>query len=342
MARKAQARPRAKELRKLYKGLLTTSIVHRVEVLKTALQWYDQALEYVKDRHSRKKAWSREQVTSEDKMMKARRLGILSNKQPEKETAFRTAIKIAEGLCAKLHPFLVEKAFAEYELYRQRVEKRRSRLAARYGPVMLMLQAALSPVSSEGEPLRLVVDDVEKARGFSRSGDEFMYSRKAARECQDILRREGLLPLVVQELGPLSRAASMEDDGEGHFKVNLERQEAMLYQLLLNFKKFCMSPDAPRRLVKVGFDGQPRAVRKGTGGGFGKAREKIDGLYAVGSGIGLLYARLKEGNWEDIAALQKMTSANVRSRLEAIEREGHNRGWKLEWNEDQVRMVKEA
>ena len=341
MARKAQARPRAKELRKLYKGLLTTSIVHRVEVLKIVLQWYDQALEYVKDRHSRKEAWSREQVSSEDKLMKARRLGISSNKQPEKETAFRTAVKIAEGLCAKLHPYPVDKAFAEYELYRQRVEKRRSRLTARYGPVMAMLQVALSPVSSDGEPLRLLVDDVEKARGFSRSGDEFMYSRKTAQQCQGLLRREGLLSLVVQELGPLSRAASMEDDGEGHFKVNLERQEAMLYQLLLNFKKFCMGPDAPRRLVKAGFDGQPRAVRKG-GGGFGKAREKIDGLYAVGSGIGLLYERLKEGNWEDIAVLQKMTAANVRSRLGAIEREGHSRDWKLEWKENQVRMVKGA
>lgn len=81
MSRKAQARPQVKELRKLYRGLQSTSIVQRIEVLKTALQWFDNALEYVKARTRAGKFAipNMETVKSEDKMVKARRLGISSS-----------------------------------------------------------------------------------------------------------------------------------------------------------------------------------------------------------------------------------------------------------------------
>src|ERR1700752_3405221 len=98
MLRKAQARPKSRELRKLYRGLRAISIIQRIEVLKTALQWFDQAMEYI----SRgRRELTAEELKSEDKMMKARRLGMSTNFQPEKETAFYRAIQIAEELCMK-------------------------------------------------------------------------------------------------------------------------------------------------------------------------------------------------------------------------------------------------
>lgn len=344
MARKAQARPRTKELRKLYRGFITTSILQRVETLKTALQWYDQAWDYVVRRNKKHEATG-EQLKLLDTLLKARRLGISSNHQPEKETAFKTAIQIAEKLCKVLHPYPVEKAFAEYEQYRAKVERRRQHLMNRYGSVVGTLEAALKPLSALGEPLKIVVDEVEKDRGFSRSGDEYIISRKAAKQCQDVLRQKGVLPLAVQEAPMLARAAALEDDGEGHFKVNAEKQVDAMCSLFANFAAYCSSPEAPRRLVKSGrvhAAGSKNGTAPKRAGGFGGKREKIDGLYVAGSGGAILYETLRDGAWKDMAELQKLTSANVVSRLNRMTRDGRlvTPGWTIEFNGNQVRIVK--
>jgi hypothetical protein len=341
MARKAQARPRTKELRKLYRGLITTSIVQRVETLKTVLQWYDQAYDYVVLRNKKQEA-TPDQWKLQDKMLKARRLGISSVHQPEKETAFRTAIQIAEGLCKILHPYPVEKAWAEYERYKARVERRRQHLANKYGTVMTTLEAALKPLSAMGEPLRVVVDEVDKDRGFSRSGDEYIISRKAAKQCQELLRQRGVLPLVVQEAPMMARAAALEDDGEGHFKVNPDKQVDAMCRLYINFAAYCSGPDAPRRLVKSGR--VHVASKNGKGpkrtGAFGH-REKVDGLFVQGSKIAFLYQLLTDSEWHTYDELRTAFAGSPVAAFKTIRERGQTVGWKVEEKEDQIRMVKE-
>jgi hypothetical protein len=292
---------------------------------------------------------SAENLKLEDKLMSARRHGMSTNHQPEKETSFRISIQMLEKLCVRLRPYRIEAAYAEYERYKTAVEKRRARLEQKYSTVIHTLRGALQPVSAFGEKLAIYVDEIDKLRGFSRSGDEFVYNRYAAKACQETLRKKGVLPFIVQELKPLSRAAAMEDDGEGHFKVNPEKQVEAVFQMLDNFLVFCRQPEAPRKLIRESVDRIGPKVKLTTRkGGFGK-REMVAGLYVVGTSGAFVYQTLLDGEWHDIAEMQKSCSANLMGRIKRVERDGRQHGWTIEfqkWGADgrdvRVRMVTEV
>ena len=242
---KSTSRPR--QLRKIYRSLLTTSIVHRIETLKTALHWYDQALAYIsRDKRPLNTDW----LNLEHLWLHTRREGIAAKTQEEKESWFRSAIEVAELLCKRMHPYPIAKAYAELEHYQHRTEFRRRILETRYFSVISVLTNALQPKSALSGPLAIRVADSSKAKAFNPVSEEIVYSRAAMKACRETLRKKGLLVLALDEIKTLSRVAAMEDDGEGHFKVNPQKQVNAIFEMLDNLARYCRRPDAPTKLVR--------------------------------------------------------------------------------------------
>jgi len=174
-----------------------------------------------------------------------------STTQVDKANYFCDAIIAAEELCRRLHPFPVRRAFKESEQYMGKLLEKQSRLELKYAKVLRVLADSLRPESSRGGKLKLCITQAGKARVSSHSADEYVYSRKEAKQCRTLLWQAGLLPLAVQELKLLSRVAANEDDGDGHFKVNYEKQIVVVFRMLESLIEYCKGPDAPRRLVKT-------------------------------------------------------------------------------------------
>ena len=332
-------RPKPKELRKIYKGLVTTSIALRIECLKTVLHWYDQALPYVESRVET----DVERARMKDKMLKTRRLGIGSDKEHEQEAAFRACIKFAEMYCKILRPWPMDKVYAKYDLVAKRLESKQSRLEGKYGAFLQVLRA-LKPETVSGDTLRLTISDSQSGKKFGHKTNEFLYSRETAKTAQFIMRQKGVLPLVVEEIGALSRAAGQEKNAEGHFTLNHAKQVDAILKMLRNFISYCSNGNAPKRLIKTGHvvtDHVPRQrTHTGRSGGFGKG-PKIDGLFVETSAVGILYKVLKDEQWHDKADLQKMVAVGLSSRLRGIKEKAAGM-YQVEFDGEKVRMVKEV
>jgi len=344
-------RPKSKELRKLYKHLITTSVALRIETLKTVLQWYDQALPYVES----KVAVDVDRARIKDKMLKARRLGISSTWEGEQETSFRTAIQLVEKYCKVLRPWPVEKVYAKYDLASKRLEIKQTRLEGKFGAFLSILRA-LKPETYLGEPLRIVISDSSSGKKFGHRTNEFLYSRDSAKQAHAILRQRGVLPLVVEELSALSRAAGQEKNAEGHFILNPVKQNEAMVKMLRNFVAYCSNGNAPKRLVRTAYNSAESVPKPHSTGPADKQRirsernsntafrrgPKLDGLFVEGSALGVVYSTLKDGLWHEKSALQKLVSVNIQTRLRVIQERQAAGNYKVEFDGEKVRMVREV
>jgi len=343
-------RPRVKELRKLYKALITTSIALRIEALKNVLQWYDQAMPYVEwkldlieaQHKSLAEAKRIDRARQKDKIYKCRRLGIDNNKEYEQETAFLSAIRLLEHYCKLLRPWPIDKVYSQYELVAKKLEAKQLRLEGKFGQFLHILRA-LKPVTAAGESMRFTISDSLKGTKFGFKTNELIYSRDNAKHCLAVLRQRGALSLVATELEPIARAAAQEKNSEGHFILNRELQIKAMQKMLQNFVHFCSQPEAPKRLIKTAYQVQKTVHTNGhkpTGNRkpFGRGA-KIDGLFVEGSAVGVLYSALKDGQWHLKTDLQKLINVGLASRLRGIVDHGAQGGYKIEMNVDKVRLV---
>ncbi len=239
-------RPRVKELRKLYQGLITPSISLRIEALKTILQWYNQSMPYV----DQKIPLDLDRAKLKEKMLKARRIEISRGATgAESETAFLTAIRICESYCKILRPPPIDKTHEGFEMRRARLLARQKKMEIYFHRILEMLRV-LKPTLSTGEPIRITVavQGQRKKLGFTTA--EFLYSREAIKHCRTTLRQKGLLPLVVQEIKSLSHAAAQRRNADGHFILDPVLQVESIFQMLDSFITYCQKAEAPNRLIR--------------------------------------------------------------------------------------------
>ena len=344
-------RPKGKEVRMLYKGLVTNSIGQRITTLMTVLQWYDQALDYVMS----KGQFDPARIKTHERAIGVRKKAISSNSDHEKETFARGAIGLYEKLCVTLHPFPIDKAYAAYDRVKAKLENKAVTLENRYGKVVDVLTAALQPMGRNEQPLKITIEEQESPRKFDPVLNHLTYNKAQAIQLLSTMKQRGVLPLVVQEIKFLSRGCATEPDGNGKFLLNTEKQVAALLAMLTNFVEFSASGAAGAKLIKLGANAAipvnviniapavksphigPSVKRSGPVKG-----PKVDNLYAQGSSAEMLYTTLKDSQWHKFNDLQKLTTANLKERLKWISQSAPAAGWWVELKKDEVRMMRKG
>jgi hypothetical protein len=352
LARKVKIpRPKVKELRKLYKSLMTASVGERTEALKVILQWYDQAEPYT----DQKVAMDLERAKLKEKIASCRRLEVSRGAHPhESETAFRMAVRMCETYHKNLRPFSIDKAYAKVDLATARMQARREKLENKYRGILKVLRI-LKPIGVTGDPIGITVTSkLPTGRKFAYSANEIVYSREAIKACQSLLKQRGLLALLFEEIKPMSIAAATKKDSDGHFNRDLDRRVKAYGEMLENLLSFCQQPDAPKRLVRyagkqpesgdVGSESKPKvnrpqSVANSQKRAFGK-RVLIDNLFAEGSATATVYLTLKDGLWHSISDLQKLISADIKSRLRVVNEKIGVQGLYIHEDGKEVRMAK--
>lgn len=324
-------KPDKRYLKTLYKGLLTASLTQRIQVLSQALQWYDDAIEYVvfvkKVRQIRNKNLSKAQ--------KARELGISTKNLEERETAFRTAIRGCELYCEKLRPPRVDKFYSLFTIKKKKLVAKDVRLNEKHAFILRFLS-----LSTKGSGLKLkVIDNAQKPRQFNGE-NEFGYSADHVDKMRRMFRKEGLLPLVVQELPYLTRAMALSTTGSGGFVHDPKKQNAAYEAMLNSFVKFCNSVESPKRLVKRRFEDDTGEASAATPREK-KSRRKVGSGYTEGSCIDFLYRRLENGKPWDIKDLFKGAPSDPKQPLQRLVKHGTKFGeFEVKISGDVVQLIK--
>lgn len=312
----------------LYKGLLTSAIAQRIQVLSQALQWYDGAIEYVV-KNKKVMPSGHKELT---KGAKTRELGIRTNFLEERETAFRQTLRHYERFCIKLRPTHVDKFYSVYMAKRKKLAAKASRLDSKHEHLTRMIEDALP-----GSGLKIkVIDNAVKPRHYDGEGT-FSYSAEHADKMRRIFRREGLLALVVQEIQYIARAMATSPDGSGGFVHDPKKQNDAYVKLLMNFVKYCKSVEAPRRLIRRE-EAAPSSTSKGKKS-FGRAKGPSG--YTPGSCIEFLYNRLSNGQPWTKKDLFKGAPSKGEDPLRRLKKHGELNGeWEIKIAEDVIQMVR--
>jgi hypothetical protein len=323
-------RPQGKELRALYKGLMTLSASNRINTLAYALQWFDKAVTYMMS-HTKGQPLSADVMKALERAVKARKIGISSTQEGEKETAFCTAIRLYEMACAGVKPVSLDKMYKVFEQRKVKLEARQKRIESQFGTAIQSLAQAT------GGELRLMVYDSPKTRQIVPQSKEIVYNRDGARLVVDTIRRQGLLAAFVAEMDMMARCLSTEVDGNGNYHVAAEKYMEAQTRLLKSFVRYAGTPAAPARLVKFGAKAehgvlptpQPPAPRQTVAAGAPRVGKrgpakgpKVFGLYEPNSTIGILLDRLKDAQEKKVVdILAGVSAADPMGRLEALGKE---------------------
>jgi hypothetical protein len=195
-----------------------------------------------------------------------------------------------------------------------------------------------------------------KARQYNGT-DTILYSKVEVNNMKQILRKEGVLSLVVKEIPHLSRALAWEADGTGKFDYNVAKHVSTMQLLMQNFLSWARSGKAPSKLVKHG-EAVERTVVQGTstgrlnskkvntsskGGSKGRNLGPKGSLeyYRQGSCIRLIADRLATQKQMTLEELFKKLpfSGNHMPQLKRIIKHGKRFGnWEIYLNGENVRM----
>jgi hypothetical protein len=336
----------------ILKGYISPDTTQRINALSYALQFYDKALEYCM---SRKKVGP-DQAKTLDRAVKARKLGQQAGTLPEKDTSYRTAVTLYEKVCAFIHPPVASEFFKRFDEKKDVLEKKQTSIGEKFGDFIDLITKALQPKNPEGKVLQIIVTDAQKPFGFDPLITQVSYDKHEARRVKDKIRREGLLPVAIEEASRLSRAAAYEPapDGSGKYVVNSRKMLEAYHSILQTFVIYASTdPQAPKRLAKrpgpvQASNGQavPSATPKQKGtrpAGFGGTKgPKVLTLYVQGGAMAIVGQHLATNNeaWFEQADLQKLVAADVAGRLKAMQKHGIQYGmWKVEQKGSQWRMV---
>lgn len=247
-------RPSRSELRKLYRDFNTSDIDQRVEVLKKALNWYDQCLVYVKF----KQEW--QYTVAQNKLFlkaeKLRQKGINSNKSREKETSYIQAINLfEEGVDECFTPPLLINYIKRLAKDKDKLVKRKKRMGKKFGDFLYELTMSLKPKNSNGEAVELKVDKLSSPHLIDSDGN-VTFNRDVLLNCQRQSRKHGFFTGIIQLLPVLASSAGRihEVDANGHktgklvISNNLRLQA--VFNMLSNLNQWQQHSQAPRKLIR--------------------------------------------------------------------------------------------
>lgn len=223
-------------------------------------------------------------------------------------------------------------------------------IMAKYATVLVALQKAFKPVTSDGREVTLKIGNIKDSIYIDAEEASITFRRDQAKALHLLLRREGMLSVVRHAWEPIARleALYLERDLHNNFTgrkiVDVDKKLRAVDRLLANLVDYARSEDGPRRFVKKPVD---RSKKLAVGrGGFGKrVKEEVLGKFLVGSGMGKLVTALGDGEWHEASDLAKITApADVWGRINPLKRVGEETGdWVVETNPQhlsQVRLVK--
>lgn len=353
-------RPKTKELRVVYRELVSANVAIRLNTLARALQWYDLALPYIISR-SKSKALDAQQTKHHDWALKCRKQALGTTFEGEKETAFRKAIGFYQKICVTLHPPDIEKFYKLFEAKRERLESKQERATDKFSNVLHVLQTWLQPKNAKGEPVKIVVADMEASRRYEIVTNQWLYNRATAKTLAKALHRRGVLPLLMQELPYLSRPYATEVVEEASttgapmkkYVLNPVKQLEAYNAMLQNLLAAASTPQAPKRLVRRAFapveaaktadasqaTQRPRVKRVFAG----KAgAERVGGRYIVGSAMATIWSALKDGQWKQRAEVKALIPhVDSEDRIKKLFTDGQRSGaWTVEQSNDgRLRMI---
>jgi len=344
-------RPKTKDLRMICKGLVTTDIGQRINSLLYILKWYDDAIIYLTFKQTG--ALTPEQRKSMDRVHKSRLQGQGTTFNDEKETAYKTAIRILEKLMDKLlQPPRIDSFYAILDKKKPKLEQKAENWMAKYGQTIQMFQKALEPVNAAGEKIEISIGPVQEEVQKDAELKRFVFRPDIAKQLHRKRQREGLLsavmePTVIEELARLSAMEKELDQNHtwtGRWLAPGLKQNAAITRMLRNLIAFAKLAEAPKRLVKAAvaevINGQPkapRAVRAGFGG-FHKG-PLVEGMFIENSTAHLLYEILKDGkSYQKKELRTKLGKDAINSSLAKLAGAVVAKGWKLDVNGNTVTM----
>lgn len=367
----APPRPAVRELKEIYKALYTTDIGQRLASLIKAFHWYELGLMYLAFKYPTDFVSAKDPKTQQpiivprdpaeaksmDRAIKSRLLGLNTTYNAEKETAFRTALKLYEKVCAKLEPPGVDLYYAQLDSKAAQMQEKQARMEIKYGTITELLAKALKPVNAQGQPVTLQVGHVQDPYRMDPERSQLTLRRDVVKELRHQFRRQGLLAVVRTVLDPVSRICCMKPKlDEAGKQIGYEVTWKDMYEtskkLLDNLIAFGATDEAPKRMVRpahaakamVAGQAKPRVPRAPGVGGLRQGPKLVD-AFVIGSDIAKVFTQLADGQEHDMAALQKMITAQLRGRLRVIHDVGQRKqaaqgkGWSVEINGTKTRVV---
>lgn len=198
-------RPDRRELKSIYRGLLSTDVNLRIDSLSKALRWYDQARLWARNDPKKSKKVLTENLRLFDKSDGLRQRATNVNNLKEREVSLKEAVTYCElaldGIVATKPVEMVYEKLAKIE---DKLKKKSEKLTAKYQTILTTLQDALRPENKHGKEIALKVSESqEKARTISGDVRTMSYSKEHAKGMVEVFRKKGLLPLAYEEIKQL-------------------------------------------------------------------------------------------------------------------------------------------
>lgn len=336
----AQKRPKAKELRLIYRRLVSPVVGARLTALADALQWYDGLRVYIAAKKNH--VWTDEQAKSLVLSEKCRHLGIQTNQAGEKETALYKTLKIYETVFAQWHTVAVDKFYQLYESKKERLTQSQERLEGRYGSLLTVLAEALHPVNGLGNTVEIVVGDgMTEPRKYDPKMSQAVYSRVYMRDLKTVLRSQGLLAVLFQEIPLLARAAAISPDTKGGFAYDVPTHLKATWAMQKSILAYCRKAEAPKRLVRASHIAvQSVKQTSGRRGGFGVKGPRVAGMYIPGKPMATLYETLADNSWCSVHDLNTHLPQGYKGPMRRLRDDGKRTGrWVVEEQNGSYRMV---
>ena len=346
----APDRPRVRDLRHLYKGLMQVKAGNRVATLQTALHWFDDAVKYTIFKQQGQ--LTLEQAQAYEKGNKMRE--VKGRPTEERELFFKKAIVFYEKMLkgTSLEPPEIGEYYTDLERVQPKLEIRQEKLEERFDKMLTTLKAAMQPKDDKGRDIELRVDHLKGVNDNYQMDPDISvltFNRSYAKVIKRKMYREGLLPAALEVMEPLARMSALEAETDGlgsltgRLVLSKGKQLIACNKMLQNLVEFAKTDAAPRRLVKVptesvpGSSVAPRPKRQGVAP---KRGPKIAGLFVAGTDGAFVYTTLTDGQWHSKQEMQKHITAKIEGRIRKMLKVGKRKGlWKIEENGDQVRMV---
>lgn len=254
--RQKKHRPDKTQLKTIYKLMLTAIPEARVNQLILAVHWYDSAIDYIKDDERKNlKLQTTVKVRLLESIDNLREMSFKTSNLGKKEELLKKLVqKFEQTLSGILRTKTIESIYAKLKKVQARLERRTKRLEAKYQIVIGFLEEGLRPINARGESVSFRVGDMEKPRQVSVDLRSLMYSKQHAQEILSKFRKDGLLPVAIQELEYLAQICAHKPNEEerGKYIIDIHRVKVAIFEMLNNLIDYCRSnPKLARRLVKI-------------------------------------------------------------------------------------------
>lgn len=309
-------RPRNGTLRNAYKNLISAHVAERMAAYATALQWYDKAVRY-----AQWQGMTADQLKLVEEAAKHRLVGIQATDTKDKISAFRSALRDYEKACEALKPLVIDPFLELYQQKALAIEERNQTLEQRYGSLLGVLREALKPVMPDGREINLSITLNKEPFRLDSNVPAVVFNRQYAKQLRIQWRREGLLAAALTAAEPISRCAALEKELDavthaptGRYVVVVKKQLAAYHQLMQNLFHYArhINPRLVRRAVVAASPANGEAKPKRSFKGFRPGqREKVDGLFVVGSARANIYSLIKDEKvhtLKELAALPAVVS----------------------------------